>query len=71
MLESLYETWEGYMGLLRNYPQHDLNIEQEMSIFYDGVNVTTCQVIDSQGPLTKKNPATIKELVEEFAKHSK
>ena len=39
--ESLYEVWERYKGLLRNCPQHDLNSQQEVSIFYDGVNVTT------------------------------
>ena len=34
--ESLYEAWERYKGLLRNCPQHELNVQQEMSIFYDG-----------------------------------
>lgn len=47
-------------GLLRNCPQHDLNVLQEVSIFYDGVNVTTRQPFPSQGPLTKKAPSTIK-----------
>ena len=69
--ESLYEAWERYKGLLRNCPQHDLNVQQEMSIFYDGVNVMTRQLLDSQGPLTKKNPREVKELIEEFAKHSR
>ena len=31
----------------------------------------TRQLIDSQGPLTKKNLAEIKEIVEEFSKHSR
>ena len=31
----------------------------------------TRQLLDSQGPLTKKNPGEFKELVEEFAKHSR
>ena len=69
--ESLYEAWERYKGLLRNCPHHDLNSQQEVSIFYDGVNVTTRQLLDSQGPLTKKAPLVIKELIEEFSKHSK
>ncbi|XP_023760786.1 uncharacterized protein LOC111909226 [Lactuca sativa] len=69
--ESLYEAWERYKGLLRNCPQHDLNIQQEVSIFYEGVNVMTRQLLDSQGPLTKKNAGEVKELVEEFAKHSR
>lgn len=31
--ESLYEAWERYKGLLRNCPHHDLNSQQEVSIF--------------------------------------
>ncbi|XP_023741082.1 uncharacterized protein LOC111889173 [Lactuca sativa] len=69
--ESLYEAWECYKGLIRNCPQNDLNVQQEVSIFYDRVNVTTHQLLDSQGPLTKKNPAEIKQLIEEFSKHSR
>ncbi|KAL7605584.1 hypothetical protein Lser_V15G18945 [Lactuca serriola] len=69
--ESLYEAWERYKGLIRNCPQNDLNVQQEVSIFYDGVNVTTRQLLDSQGPLTKKAPAVIKTLVEELSKHSR
>ncbi|XP_023728212.1 uncharacterized protein LOC111875917 [Lactuca sativa] len=69
--ESLYEAWECYKGLLRNCPQHDLNIQHEMSIFYDGVNVMTRQLLDSQGPLTKTNPNQAKELIEEFSNHSR
>ena len=30
----------------------------------------TRQLLDTQGPLTKKNLGEVKELVEEFAKHS-
>ena len=47
-----------------------MNEQQEVSIFYDGVNFMKRQLHDSQGPLTKKNPAEIKELIEEFSKHS-
>ncbi|XP_052620935.1 uncharacterized protein LOC128126837 [Lactuca sativa] len=69
--ESLYEAWERYKSLLRNCPHHDLNSQQEVSIFYDGVNVTTRQLLDSQGPLMKKAPPVIKQLIEEFSKHSR
>ncbi|KAL7598776.1 hypothetical protein Lser_V15G25946 [Lactuca serriola] len=69
--ESLYEAWERYKGLIRNFPQNDLNVQQEVSIFYDGMNDTTRQLLDSQGPLTKKALAVIKTLVEEFSKHSR
>ncbi|KAL7597747.1 uncharacterized protein LOC128134133 [Lactuca sativa] len=69
--ESLYETWERYKSLLRNCPHHDLNSQQEVSNFYDGVSVTTMQLLDSQGPFTKKAPPVIKQLIEEFSKHSR
>ncbi|XP_023748419.1 uncharacterized protein LOC111896683 [Lactuca sativa] len=69
--ESLYEAWVRYKCLLRNCPRHDLNSQQEASIFYDGVNVRTRQLLDSQGPLKKKAPLVIKQLIEEFSKHSR
>lgn len=68
--ESLYEAWECYKGMLRNFPQHDLNVKQEILTFYNGINVCTRKLLDSHGPLTKKNFSTNKELIEEFAKHS-
>ena len=68
--ESLYKALERYKGLIRSFPQHDLNVQQEVSIFYDGVNVTTRKLLDSQGSMTKKDPETIKELLEEFVKRS-
>ena len=51
-------------------PQNDLNEQQEVSIFYDGVNMMTRQLLYSQGTLTMKNPGEVKELIEEFSKHS-
>ena len=46
-------------------------MQQEISIFYDGVNVCTRQFLDSQGPMSEKNSTTNKALIEEFAKHSR
>lgn len=45
--ESLHEESERHEGLLRNSQQHDLNVQQEVSILYDGVNVTTRQLFES------------------------
>lgn len=53
--ESLYESWERYKGLLRNCPQNNLNVQQGVLIFYDGVNVITRQLLDSQGHSQRKN----------------
>ncbi|XP_023735567.1 uncharacterized protein LOC111883470 [Lactuca sativa] len=69
--ESLYEAWDRYNRLIRNCPQNDLNEQQEVSIFYDEVNMMTRKLLDSQGPLTKKNHDEIKELIEEFSKNSR
>lgn len=44
-------------------------MQQEVSIFYDGVNVTIRKLLDSQGPMTKKDMDTNKELIKEFMKH--
>lgn len=55
--ESLYEVWVHYNGLLRNCPQQYLNVQQEIYI------------LDSQGPMTKKELETNKSLIEEFTKH--
>lgn len=57
--------------MLRNYPQYDLNVQQEAAILYDGVNVTTRKHLDFQGPMKSKEPGTIKELINEFSKHSR
>lgn len=36
MVDSLYKAQEWYKGIQRNCPQHDLNMQQEVYIFYDG-----------------------------------
>lgn len=60
--ESLYDAWERYKGMLCNKIFLHFNIR---------INVCTRQLIDSQVPLTKKNPNANKELIEEFSKHSR
>lgn len=69
--EYLYEAWECYKGLLCNYPQHVLNMQQKISTFYNGINVYTRQLLESQGPMTKKDLKTNKALIEEFSNHSR
>lgn len=58
-------TTKGWYGIA-TWPQcatTNLNL-------YNGINVFTRQLLDSKGPLTKKNPTTNKVLIEEFVKHS-
>lgn len=40
-------------------------------MFYDGVNQTTGHLLNYQGPLTKKAPTIIKQLIEKFCKNSR
>lgn len=69
--ESLYEAWDGHKGMLMNCPKHELNVQQEICSFYNGINVCTRQLLNSQGSLTKKDLTTNKALITEFAKHSR
>lgn len=46
-------------------------MQQEISTFSDGINVSTRQLLDSQGPMTKKDPPNNKALIEEFSEHSR
>lgn len=41
--ESLYQTWERYKEMLHKCPQHDLNVQQEITVFYKGVDRATRQ----------------------------
>lgn len=65
--ETLYDAWDRFKKLLIECPQHDLIPQQEMSIFYNGLDRSTRCTLDAQGPLTKKNPIEARELVEELA----
>lgn len=56
--------------MLRNSLQHDLNVQQKVSIIYDGISVTMRKIHESEGPMMKKDPTTIKELIEECTKYS-
>ncbi|KAI3752924.1 hypothetical protein L2E82_24966 [Cichorium intybus] len=68
--ETLYDAWDRYKEMLQNCPQHDLNPHQVVQTFYNGINVTTRQMVDSQGPIPKKTPADGYALIEELAQHS-
>lgn len=40
-----------------------------VSIFYDRIDLSIRQLLDSQGPMIMKDLKTNKALIEEFAKH--
>lgn len=56
--------------VLRLFPQHDLNSHQVVQTFYDGINVSTKKMVDSRGPITKKNTVDGYALIEEMSNHS-
>lgn len=68
--ESLYEVWHRCKEMLQNCQQHDLNVKQNIYSFYNRINVCKRELLDSQGPLTKKILATNNSLKENFMKHS-
>lgn len=60
---------ERFSELLESFPQHDLNAHQVVQTFYNGVDVCTCHLLDSQAPITKKNSANGKDILEELTRH--
>ena len=68
--ESLYQAWDRYNDLLFKCPTHDLNKQQTMNIFYKGLNISTRQKIDSQGPILGMKPAEALKAIEDMADHS-
>nr|GEX38893.1 hypothetical protein [Tanacetum cinerariifolium] len=47
--EPLYRAWERYSDLLYRCPQHDLNSQQRVHIFYTKIYIPTCIMLDSKG----------------------
>ncbi|GKB63000.1 hypothetical protein Tco_0919186, partial [Tanacetum coccineum] len=56
MYETLYQAWERYNDLLFKCPQHDLNNHQKVQIFYTGLDISTCKLLDSRGFITLMTP---------------
>ncbi|TLX70068.1 hypothetical protein E9993_22610, partial [Labilibacter sediminis] len=68
--ENLSQAWERYKELLRSCKKHDLNKFQMIEKFYNGINGYTRQMLDSRGPLMKKEPSDSRDLIEEMARHA-
>lgn len=67
--ETLFEMWDHYKTMLLNYPQRDLNLYKESQTFYNGVNMYTRKLIDSQGLIMKRNlMGDYQKLVETFTR---
>ncbi|GKC70293.1 hypothetical protein Tco_1116176 [Tanacetum coccineum] len=58
--ETLYQAWERFKELLMKCPQHYLTEMQEVILFYNGLDVSTRQILDSRGVVLTKTVADAK-----------
>ncbi|GJS06634.1 hypothetical protein Tco_0363430 [Tanacetum coccineum] len=55
--KTLFQAWERFKELLIKCPQHYLTEMQEVSLFYNGLEVLTRQIFDSRGAIPTKTAA--------------
>ncbi|GKB59150.1 hypothetical protein Tco_0915336, partial [Tanacetum coccineum] len=60
----------GYNDLLFKYPQHDLNCQQKVHIFYTGLDILTRRVLDSKGFIPLMTPTQAFISIQVMAEHS-
>ena len=68
--ETLYQAWDRYNYLFYKYPNHDLNKQQKVSLFYKGMNIATKQILDSRGPIPGETPVRAIDSIQDLASHS-
>ncbi|GJU78576.1 hypothetical protein Tco_1275646 [Tanacetum coccineum] len=68
--ETLYQAWERFKELLMKCPQHYLTDMQEVIWFYNGLEVSTRQILDSKGAIPTKTAADAKPAIQEMAEYS-
>nr|GEW47346.1 hypothetical protein [Tanacetum cinerariifolium] len=68
--ESLFRAWERFKELLIKCPQHYLTDMQEVILFYNGLDVPTRQILDSNGAIPTKTAADAKIAIQEMAEYS-
>ncbi|GJW27059.1 hypothetical protein Tco_0040870 [Tanacetum coccineum] len=68
--EILFCTWERFKELLMKCPQHYLTNMQEVILFYNGLDVPTRQILDSNGAIPSKTAADAKIAIQEMAEYS-
>ena len=68
--ESLYNTWERYMRLLKICPMYGINLTTQMNIFYHSMNYTSKGIIDAVccGAFKRKSAEEEKQLIEDLTK---
>ncbi|GJW45745.1 hypothetical protein Tco_0077391 [Tanacetum coccineum] len=68
--ETLYHAWERYNDLLYQCPLHNLNYQQKVHIFYTGLDISTCKILDSNGFIPLMTPTKALESIQVMADHS-
>ncbi|GKD75441.1 retrovirus-related pol polyprotein from transposon TNT 1-94, partial [Tanacetum coccineum] len=58
--ESFFRAWERFKELLMKCPQYYLTDMQEVSLFYNRLDVLTRQILDSKGAIPSKTVAAAK-----------
>ncbi|KAG8481373.1 hypothetical protein CXB51_026129 [Gossypium anomalum] len=68
-LETLYDAWERYKDLLIRCHHHGLPLWLQVQTFYNGVNLSTRQMIDAAagGTINNKTPEDAYEFIEEMS----
>ena len=68
-LEILYDAWERYKDLVRRCLHHWLPLWLQVQTFYNGVNLSIRQLIDTAvgGTLNNKTPEEAYEFIEEMS----
>nr|GFD00679.1 hypothetical protein [Tanacetum cinerariifolium] len=69
--EPLYRSWERYSDLLYRCPQHDLNSQQRVHIFYTGLYIPTRIMLDSKGFIPLMTLTQALKSIQVMADHSR
>ncbi|GJW71332.1 hypothetical protein Tco_0128249 [Tanacetum coccineum] len=69
--ETLYQAWERYNDLLYKCPTHDINNNQKVNIFYNGLGALNRQLLDLQGLIPGMTPIQALTAIQTMAGHSK
>ncbi|GKA13559.1 zf-CCHC domain-containing protein [Tanacetum coccineum] len=64
--ETLYRAWERFKELLMRCPQHYLTEMQEVILFYNGLEVPTRQILDSNGTKPTMTAANAKIAIQDM-----
>ncbi|GJU17723.1 hypothetical protein Tco_1145689 [Tanacetum coccineum] len=68
--DETLQAWKIPKELLMKCPQHYLTDMQEVILFYNGLEVSTRQIIDSKGAIPTKIAADAKTAIQEMAEYS-